>query len=162
MFFHFRSPSWLPAIKETMAGYWPARSKFERASGVHLTSLADAPKLRRHFKSGDQCLPLRSRDDPLMVAGQFMTFPKEETYVPEEASKRRRATTTREVNVPAESSAQARRAADLAQSTGQGSRLRWLACAAGVVLVLMVLMWTSNQSLTAHVMNYKHTYKRHN
>ena len=91
-----------------------------------------------------------------MVAGQFMTFPKEETYVPEEASKRRRATT----NVPVESSVQARRAADLAQSTGQGSRLRWLACAAGVVLVLMVLMWTSNQSLTAHVMNYTNRWRK--
>jgi len=159
VFFHFRSPSWLPAIKETMDGYWPARSKFERAAGVHLTSLADAPKLNRHFKSDDQCLPLRSREDPLMVAGQFMTFPKEETYVPEEASKRRRATTM-EVKVPTESSAQARRAADLAQSNRQGSRLRWLACAAGVVLVLMVLMWSSNQSLTAHVMNYTNRWRK--
>jgi hypothetical protein len=59
------------------------RSAFETAAQTRLTSLANAPKLNRHWTSNDQCLPLRSRLDPLMPQGHFMELPTEETYDPQ-------------------------------------------------------------------------------
>eukprot|EP00928_Gymnodinium_smaydae_P004758 TRINITY_DN11623_c1_g1_i1.p1 TRINITY_DN11623_c1_g1~~TRINITY_DN11623_c1_g1_i1.p1 ORF type:complete len:440 (-),score=57.93 TRINITY_DN11623_c1_g1_i1:55-1374(-) len=75
IFFHFRSPGWLPKVEKMLSEeYWPTRWSFE-SSTKRLTSLADAPKRSRQWRSDDQCIPLRSRYAPLMVEGHFMDTP---------------------------------------------------------------------------------------
>lgn len=54
VFFHFRSPNWLPAVQKKLDGYWDARRAFEDAAGGALTSLGQAPPMQRHWASDDQ------------------------------------------------------------------------------------------------------------
>lgn len=80
IFFHFRSPQWLPVVNKMLEGYWDNRHKFESATGTRLTSLADAPKKKKRYSANDQCIALRSRSTPLMVEGHFMDMPDENEY----------------------------------------------------------------------------------
>jgi hypothetical protein len=87
IFFHFRTSKWLPAVTAKLDKYWDQRGEFERASGRHLTSLGEADKLELHWKSSDQCMPIRSRTDPLMPYGHFMDLPPADTWDPKQAKK---------------------------------------------------------------------------
>merc|ERR1711963_622244 len=60
--------------------YWDKRRKYEQVTGKRLTSLADAPRIAKQWHAADQCIPLRSRDAPLMVEGHFMDTPEEESF----------------------------------------------------------------------------------
>lgn len=81
MFFHFRSPNWLPAINSILSldNYWEKRWRFEAHHQEHLTSLANAPPKERLWKSTDQCIPERSRSDPLLKEGGFFQTPPDPT-----------------------------------------------------------------------------------
>jgi hypothetical protein len=80
IFFHFRSPDWLPAIQNILGadGYWAKRRRFE-AHHQRLTSIADAPHKERLWRSTDECIPERSRSDPLLPEGGFMQTPPDPT-----------------------------------------------------------------------------------
>jgi hypothetical protein len=82
IFFHFRSPSWLPTIKAKLADYWRQRDAFEvaKGGGFRLTSLANAPPVQIHHRANDQCLPIRKRTQPLMPLGHWMELPGRETW----------------------------------------------------------------------------------
>jgi len=80
IFFHFRSPDWLPAIQRILGedNYWEQRRRFE-AHHRHLTSLEDAPPKERLWRASDQCIPERSRREPLLSEGGFMSTPPDPT-----------------------------------------------------------------------------------
>lgn len=64
VFFHFRSPEWLPAIKRIMGSvYWADRKKYENSHGPLLTHVEP---FERKLNSADQCLEPRSRNTALL------------------------------------------------------------------------------------------------
>eukprot|EP00927_Polykrikos_kofoidii_P077837 TRINITY_DN74745_c0_g1_i1.p1 TRINITY_DN74745_c0_g1~~TRINITY_DN74745_c0_g1_i1.p1 ORF type:complete len:385 (+),score=43.30 TRINITY_DN74745_c0_g1_i1:129-1283(+) len=81
VFFHFRTSPWLPVVQSLMETYWPKRIAYQRHTGHHLTSLADAPQKDRQHRASDPCLPLRSRNEPLMPVAGFMETPPVESFM---------------------------------------------------------------------------------
>lgn len=79
LFFHFRSPNWLPAVQKVIDGvYWPTRRQYEHFQGRPL--LPDSKPAQRTFTSDDKCLEIRDRKNALLQAGQFTDPPKKEAY----------------------------------------------------------------------------------
>jgi hypothetical protein len=82
VFYHFRTSEWEPAVTAKLDHYWDTRRKYEVASRTTLTSLGNAGPVKRHWTSDDQCIPQRSRLDPLMPEGHFMDLPPPEAFDP--------------------------------------------------------------------------------
>ena len=62
VFFHFRSPNWLPAVQAKLDKYWDTRGAYEKAAGKGLTSLGQAPKLQRKWTGADQVHKRNTRE----------------------------------------------------------------------------------------------------
>lgn len=73
MFFHFRSPEWVPAVRKMMETfYWPDRQKHEQEHGRLVTS---AEPEQKDLDSDDECFEIRDRKVALMQEGRFTEPP---------------------------------------------------------------------------------------
>lgn len=80
VFFHFRSPNWLPEVNKRLDAYWGVRRDYETTVSRPLTSLANAPRIKRRYGAADSCHALRNRTTPLMQLSGFTDTPAVEAF----------------------------------------------------------------------------------